>query len=657
MADFLRINDLGDGSLSVQDIVEALSSESELFFFAYSPLQKSLIAWTKNSERVLGVKDVSIARDGNLFLRHVHPDDRFLLLTDLETALKGESPYRATYRWVRPDNNEVRWLHCRASLQSRFESKLFEGLIIDLSHEFTGSVGRMAGPDSVETVLAAFPTIVFTVDSDLRLLRINRPRQGMNFNFGDQQFRPELFKIGRPLLSCFDNPEQRAHLESVALELLDGKSRYHRTRISVENSIYSMEITPLSDSGSISGLLFVITDITEMVRLERQLSELQRTEGLRLLAAGVAHNFNNALQSIVGQAAAIRSHPDNHDVVISSSQSIIEIVGQASQLARQLDSFEGSSKGSPQPVDLNLCVMAALNKIDDLFSAGVKIGVAFGNPPPVLAQQEQLSEALEEILRNARESMSNGGNLSIKTYVTTLGALEVENLPAGRYAKLSVHDSGSGMNAETRERCFAPFFTTKDRDPATGVSLKGKGLGLSHALAIIRSFGGGISIDSQPNIGTSVAIYLPLAEATEANASDSLGAAQQSPDIMVVDDDLMVLRTMESMLNDLGYSVVTTDDPRQALAIARTSGRDLKVALIDAIMPGMDGASLTRQLLRGNKQIVAIGFSGAPAEQTKLLIEAGAKEILRKPVTPQTLANLISRYISRSSTQQQVVGS
>lgn len=652
MADFLRINELGATPLSVQELMEALSSESEIFIFAYSPQQKCLTAWSKNSERILGVKDVSIARDGNLFLRHVHPDDRFLLLTDLETALQGSAPYRATYRWVRPDNNEVRWLHCRASLQNRGELALFEGMIIDLSSEFTGSVGRMAGPDCVETVLAAFPTIVFTVDADLRLLRINRPRHGVPFNFGDPHFRPELFKIGRPLLACFENPEQRQQIETTTKEILEGHSRYYRTRINVEDAIYSMEITPLSEAEAIAGLLFVITDITEMVRLERQLSDLQRNEGLRLLAAGVAHNFNNALQSILGQAAAIKTHPDNRDIVISSSQSIIDVVAKASQLARQLDAFEGSSTGALQAVDLNLCVMAALNKIDDLFAAGVNVGVAFGSPPPVLAQQDKLAEALEAILRNARESMSSGGSLSIKTYLTTLGHWEVENLPAGRYAKLSVLDSGVGMSAEAREKCFAPFFTTKDPDPLIGVNLKGKGLGLSHALAIIREFGGGIQIESQPNMGTSVAIYLPLATSEERQHIQANEFTKTPPEILVVDDDLMVLRTMESMLTDLGYAVITTDDPRQALSIARTSGRDLKVALIDAIMPGMDGANLTRQLLRGNKTISAIGFSGAPPEQTKLLLEAGAKEILRKPVTPQNLADLIARYVPRQQAVQ-----
>ncbi|MCB0340009.1 MAG: PAS domain-containing protein, partial [Bdellovibrionales bacterium] len=194
-----------NGSSGQAGIVTTLSERAKLFIFAYSPTIRSLITWSDNALDILGVKDVDIARDGNLFLRHVHPDDRFLLMTDLETALKGEKDYRATYRWIRPDNNEVRWLHCRAGMVKRPEGNVFEGILLDLSEEFTGEVSRIAGPDSVQTILSAFPALVFTVDRDKRLLRINRKKDEQQFNFGDTGFRFEQFRIGRPILSAFSD--------------------------------------------------------------------------------------------------------------------------------------------------------------------------------------------------------------------------------------------------------------------------------------------------------------------------------------------------------------------------------------------------------------------------------------------------------------------
>ena len=296
-------------------LVETLTSRSALFLFSYSPKYRTLVSWSDNGEQVLGVKDIAIARDGNLFMRHVHPDDRYLLLTDLERALKGEGIYRATYRWIRPDTNETRWLHCRAGLSSYESEKLFEGIIIDLSKEFTGEIGCIAGPDSVQSVLSAFPTLVFTVDRDMRLLRINRKRDDKVFNFGDEEFKLDHFRIGKPLLSCFSNEDHVRAYRQIMESLLEGKTSHYRSRIALEESVYSLEISPLTNRGIIEGLLFNVADISESVRMEREIADLQKAEGLRLLAASVAHNFNNALQGIIGQASILVNHADKTDLV------------------------------------------------------------------------------------------------------------------------------------------------------------------------------------------------------------------------------------------------------------------------------------------------------------------------------------------------------
>lgn len=647
MGNFVRITDVSQAVWSGSELISALTERADVFVFAYSPKLRSLVSWSKNAELVLGVKDVTIARDGNLFLRHVHPDDRFLLMTDLEQALKGKTSYRATYRWIRPDNNEVRWLHCRAGMSESSGEQIFDGMIVDLSSEFTGSVGKIAGPDSVATVLAAFPILVFTVDHDLRLLRINRSRENFPFNFGDDSFRIESFRIGRPLLSCFGNPESRNHYEVMMRDLLEGKSQSYRTRISVGETIFSLEVTPLNELDSVAGLLFTVSDISEIVRLERQLAELQKSEGLRLLAAGVSHNFNNALQSIIGQAAAMKSHPEKKELVEQASQTIIDIVSRASELTRQLYVFDDKTQASVVPVDLNLATMAAVNRIEDLFSSGLKVGVAFGSPAPVLARQEILAQAIEAVLRNARESMSKGGSLSIKTFQVMLRDFEVENLKAGPYAKLSITDSGQGMDAESKKRCFEPFYTTKERDPLSGVGLRGQGLGLSKALTSIREFGGGMNIESHPGVGTSVSLYLPIHKDAIESVSDSElpASPDREIDILLVDDDLMVLRTVEAILVDAGFRCAIAEDYSRALSIVRKQGKALRLILLDAVMPGMDGATLLKQIRKINPDVQVIGFSGAPPEHTRSLLEAGAVQVLRKPVNPQILRDTVAQLL------------
>lgn len=628
-------------------LIDTLTSRARIFLFSYSIKYKSVISWSDNSAEVLGVKDFAIARDGNLFLRHVHPDDRYLLMTDLEQALNQKKEYRATYRWIRPDNNEVRWLHCRAGSSSHEGDILFEGMIIDLSNEFTGEVSQLAGPDSVGAILAAFPAMVFTIDRDMRLLRINRSRFKEGFDFGDPNFKLEQFRIGRPLLSSFSDKDLRENYQRILQDLLDGKNEHYRSRITLGKEVYSLEIMPLSNRGIIEGLLFNISDITESVRLEQHVSQLQKIEGLGLLAAGVAHNFNNALQGILGQAAILVNHPENKELVKQAGSSIMDIVDRSSDLTRQLIVFNEKNTGSQVPSDLNTVAMAAMSKVQDLFGNGIKVAVTFGSTPKVSIDEEQLVEALEAIIRNAKESIPadhpSPASITVRTSSITLADMEINDLKGGSYAKVSISDSGRGMADTTKNRCLEPFFTTKERDPETGVGIKSVGLGLSKAFAIVRKQGGGITVESKEGVGTVVCIYLPAIERENSTKDDSLPIATivPNPEILVIDDDRMVLDTIGRLLSDLNYRCVTAEDANRAFSLLRSHHKSIKLVLLDAVMPGMDGAQVLKELKRLNKDLKVIGFSGAPPEQTKPLLENGALQVLRKPIGPEKLRQAI----------------
>jgi len=620
---------------SGSQIVDFLTDQSKVFLFAYSLNLKNLVACSPNAAEVLGVKEFSIVREGNLFLRYVHDDDRFQLVNELESAIAGKRPYRVTYRWVRPDNNELRWLHCRASRVERPEGPALEGMIVDLSHEFTGYEGKFAGPDSIASVLASFPIMVFTLDRDLRIVRINRAADGSAFNFGDNEFDQNNFQVGRSLLECFKNQDNYKHYFEVLNRILDGNLKYHRARIFIDELAYNLEILPITQGESAQGLLITVSDISEVVRTERQLAEPRKTEGLRLLAAGVAHNFNNSLQTIVGHAAAIQNHPDNKELIFNSSQAILEIVSKTSSLAHQLFAEERIKANLLTPVDLNLSVMAAVNRIDNLFSSGVKIAVAFGSPPSILARDQELIEAIEAVILNAREALNGSGTISIKTFHVSLENLEVEDLPAGSYAKLSITDSGNGISASSLTRVFDPFFSTK-QDAGSS-----RGLGLSRTFSIIRALGGAISIESLPGSGTAVSVYLPSQDRLDRPADTESSAEAMAPEILVVDDDIMVLQTMRAILKDLGYGCVAAEDYRKALNLVKAHKSDLRLVLLDALMPGMDGLALLKKIKRISKALKVIGFSGAPSELTRPMLEAGALRILRKPVDPRVLQEAI----------------
>ncbi|MCB0339527.1 MAG: response regulator, partial [Bdellovibrionales bacterium] len=383
-----------------------------------------------------------------------------------------------------------------------------------------------------------------------------------------------------------------------------------------------------------------------------QLSQMQKAEGLGLLAAGVAHNFNNALQGILGHATILSQHSDKPEYIRRAGEAIIEIVTRSSGLASQLIAFD--QKRAPRKVllDLNLIAMSAVNRVQDVFEGGIKVAVSFGTPGMVLAESEPLVEAVEALIRNSAESLKsrvgNVTNLSIKTSQVQIRDLEFPDLRSGLYSRLTVTDSGAGMNNVAQGRCLEPFYTTKERDEVTGVGLQGSGLGLSKALAVIRGFNGTIAIQSAKGVGTAVSIYLPVAQSDKSDRLTSSARFDPTlhPNILVVDDDLMVLNTIESMLKDLGYSPVSAEDGPAALSLLRSYKDSLKLVLLDAIMPGMDGATLMRELKKVHKELRVIGFSGATPEHTRPMTEAGAIAILNKPIGSAELRSAIETALS-----------
>lgn len=626
-------------------IVDLLVNNTELFIFSYSIKKRSLVFWSENAEKILGVKDVAIARDANLFLRHVHPDDRFALLTELESTFSGNGAYRATYRWIRPDSDEIRWLHCRAQASEHDGERTLDGSIIDLSREFTGEMSKMAGPDSVQSLLAALPTLVCTIDRDLRVIRLNRADGGQIFNFGDDQFKFEDVRIGKPLFGLLSNQTLKKEYEDICRGILNKKIPMYSRRIALEENVFTLDIAPLLEKQEVQGLLLTVTDISKMVHLEREMANLQRAEGLRLLAAGVAHNFNNTLQGILGHAAILTNHADNKIFVEKAGAAITDLVQRASELNKQLLNYQSESQSDLEALDINTVVMEAINSVSDLFTSGLKVTVSFGNPEKIKTKRAPLSDAILAIIKNAKEALANTPNqsrsMAIKTGQVYLAPNEVPELPSGDYVQLSISDSGTGMEDETLKRCFEPFFTTKEKDSSTGVGIKPSGLGLPKALANIKELRGSVSIQSAKEIGTTVVILLPISEGTKTQDSKITPLRRINPQVLIVDDDRMVLETIQTIITDLGFKCLAVDNGAAAYNALKRNHRSIKIALVDAMMPTSDGASVIKGLKRIKPSLKVYGFSGATPTQTLPMLSAGAIKILQKPVGHAELKEIL----------------
>jgi CheY-like chemotaxis protein len=381
-------------------------------------------------------------------------------------------------------------------------------------------------------------------------------------------------------------------------------------------------VAPLYEHGAIVGLVITAIDSSTQTQLEERLAGLQRAEGLRTLTAGVVHNFNNALQRIIGQAALIKNHPDRVDIVSIASQTIIDIVGRTSDLSRQLFVIEEGTTPARVPIDLNVATLTAINRIKDLFSSPTTIGVAFGHTPSVLARHEPLVDAIEHLIQTMRRTAAPRGHLHIKTF-------EGETTPPS--PQLGVHLVLAFDPAQPRSDS-----RTSDQ-PRIVPTLDEK------LLSILGDFSATLSEHTTESGSHLLTLSFPLTHGTSVRSDPTLRLDR--PDILVVDDDRMVLETVGAILTDLGFRPVITSRGEEVDALVERFGHSLKVAIIDAIMPGTDGATIIRRLRSQAPHLIAVGFSGAPPHSTSDLEAAGAVAILRKPIDPVTLCAEITRLI------------
>ena len=654
---------LGDNwpfSQSGADILNSLTEAADVFVFAYSPTLKSLVSWTDNAQSVLGARDVSITREANAFLRYMHPDDRFVLLDDFEQALKGERAYRATYRWIRPDTNATHWLHCRGKIFRSEDEKLLKGIIVDITQELSSSSSGLTAADSLDGILNAFPQCILTLDSDLRILRVNKdPEEFLgepaNFWFGDEQFEHEKLLPGRKLLDAFSDVRLRENFESDLLAVLTGaRASLTKRFFSEGRSAAKLEISPIAVRGAPQGLLIVLSDVSEVVRLERRVNQLEKMEGLRNLAIGLANNFNNALQSIIGQAATIRDNLNDEHLIEHASQVIVDVAQKASALTDQLLHLGSQSGESPTRVDLNIAVMSAVNRIEDIFSGGFKVAVSLGSPPPIYGDSERIEQAIESALRGLPDLTAREGSVSIGTQLAFVGEHEVAGLTSGSYAQLTLHvldpKADTGEEAHDTRGPKRPFMNFAGNDPRKADLHSNEQL--SQALMILEKLGGTIQHQRSTKSGSFISLYFPAVPVAESDMPPRptetpaiTSKPSQAPEILIVDDDLTVLETIAAVLRGANYHCLTAATYRQALVHAKKHGHTLQLILLDALMPEMDGAKLLKRLKRIRPEFRVIGFSGAPPEVTKKLLDAGAMRVLRKPIDPIRLREVVGETV------------
>lgn len=413
-----------------------------------------------------------------------------------------------------------------------------------------------------------------------------------------------------------------------------------------DGDLYTEEvvISPLVDSkGTVTNYVSVKRDVTHESTIEEQLRQAQRMEAVGQLAGGVAHDFSNLLQAILGYAGIILDGLDPDDSHRQDVEQIQRAGTRAADLTRQLLAFSRRQVIRPVSLDMNELITNLLKMLHRLISENIELEVELqGGLPHVLADPGQLEQVLINLCVNSRDAMQRGGTITVSTLDTEVTddfrARHSGDLK-DRYVCLRVSDTGCGMDASTLSQIFEPFFTTK----AVG---KGTGLGLATVYGIARQHGGLIDARSQLGKGTEIDVYIPLAESTTdvAPGESSAESTGGSETILVAEDDDMVRNLTTRVLRRAGYTVLTASNGEEAVDVFNEHRDEIDLAVLDVVMPKMGGHAAYLRIMGLSPDLRVIFASGYAQDgvHTDFILNAGL-DLIEKPYSPADLLSMVRR--------------
>ena len=478
--------------------------------------------------------------------------------------------------------------------------------------------------------------MIITVDTDRCIVEFNKSAE-KTFGYG----RDEV--MGTPVDILYANPQEGLAVHNKTVQQGQCVQEILNRRKNGEVFPSFLSASLLHDThGELLGVMGVSRDITERKQLEEQLLHAQKMEAMGTLAGGIAHDFNNLLMGIEGNASLMLSEktPDHPDY--ERLKNIEQGVKSGAQLTRQLLGFAMGGRYEVKPTDIN----ELIKRSSDMFGR-TKKEIAIHTKYqegiwPVEVDQGQIEQVLVNLYVNAWQAMPGGGELYLETENITLDEDHVKpyQMEPGRYVKISLTDTGVGMDEATQKRLFEPFFTTKEMG-------RGTGLGLASVYGIVRNHGGIINVYSVKGEGATFTIYLPASE-KEVIKEEELPKelVRGTETLLLVDDEEMVLEVGEELLKELGYKVLVARSGKEAIELYKANKSTIDIVILDMIMPVMGGGETYDRLKEINPNIKVLLSSGYSIDgQAREILDRGCNGFIQKPFNMRELSQEVRKIL------------
>ena len=485
----------------------------------------------------------------------------------------------------------------------------------------------------------------------LRMLGVPDKAEFSNFNMFDNPFMSDSVKA---LL----NKGETARYEA-ALDFDEVKKRgmFTTTRSGIANLEIWVNNLGLDPDFKPKGYLVEIQDITKrrkveaaLLQSERQLRQSQKMQAIGTLSGGIAHDFNNILTPILGYSEMILHTVSEEDPVHTYVGEVLKASHRAKDLVNQILTFSRQTEQAGQVIRVVPIAKEVLKLLPASLPKGIEIRRSISATHDiVLADPTQIHQVLMNLCTNATHAMrEKGGILELRLsnfLIDQKSRRKYPELEPGRYLRMSVKDTGNGMDQATTERIFEPFFTTKDKGEGTG-------MGLSVVHGIVTSLKGTIAIETEWGKGSTFHVILPAVEQTAETTPEVRAPLPSGSEcVLLVDDEPEIVKMGAHMLASLGFRPVVANDGAEALRLFELNPDQYDVVITDQVMPGMSGAELIEKLLvvrPGLPVILCTGFSEAlTPEQAK---DAGVREFMMKPIGMRQLAEAIKRALGDPET-------